>query len=103
MSVAPALLKALGLSQSIGGAVDLKLVVMSGSRRMVKMDQVVAESLARAKRIDRSTESPHRLRQFVTRGLQMTLLTDIHLTFRTQPGWIDNRLSNRLDAFPTAG
>src|SRR5688572_3948227 len=33
----------------------------------------------------------------------MTLLTDVHLTFRTQSGWIDNGLSNRLDAFRAAG
>ena len=43
------LLKAQRLSQSVSRAVDLKLVVMPGSRRVVEMNQVVAEWLAGAK------------------------------------------------------
>ena len=99
----PTLLKALGLSQSVGGAVDLEFVVMPGSRRVVEMNQVAAQILARTKRINRPAKSPHRLRQFVAGGFEMTLLTDVHLTFGTQSGWIDSGLSNRLDAFSVAG
>ena len=99
----PTLLKALGLSQSVGGAVDLEFVVMPGSRRVVEMNQVAAQILARTKRINGTAKSPHGLRQLVARRFQMTLLTDIHLTFRTQSGWIDNAQSNRLNAVPAGG
>ncbi len=66
------------------------------------MNQIVAESLAGSKRIGRPAENPHRLWQLVAGGFQMTLLTDVHLTFRIQSGWIDNGLSNRLDPLPAA-
>ena len=89
--------KALRLAQPISGTIDLKLVVMAGSRRMIEMNQVVAEGFSGSKRVHSAAESPYRLGQVTTRGLEMTLLTDIHLSFRAQSGWIDNRLSNCLD------
>ena len=75
-----ALLEASRLPQPIRSAVDFKLVVVTSPGSVIEMNQIVTESLAGSERIGRPAENPHSLWQIVAGGLQMTLLTDIHLT-----------------------
>jgi hypothetical protein len=42
-----ALLKTRRLAETVPGAVDLELVIVAGSRRVIEMDDVIAERLAR--------------------------------------------------------
>jgi hypothetical protein len=76
---APALLKAHRLPKAVGSAHDLEFVAATRARRMIEVNQKLAQGLTRTKRVHRPVESRNGLWEPRARGLEVALLADAHL------------------------
>src|SRR5687768_5752738 len=74
-----ALLKTRRLPETVAGAVDLELVVVTGSRRVIEVDDVIAERLARDERKRRAFVPADLKRQQAARRFEVALQAGLEL------------------------